>query len=84
MAISLTLTDEDARRYLKWAANIRQPRETVNADASNGNPEVPEAPLRTRRQELNDIRKWARKHGFRIADRGRIPSTVMEAYEAAH
>ncbi|MEU4766702.1 Lsr2 family protein [Actinosynnema sp. NPDC023794] len=30
------------------------------------------------------VRQWAREHGYRISDRGRLPEIVLEAYERAH
>lgn len=30
------------------------------------------------------IRQWARANGHKVSDRGRIPQSVREAYEAAH
>ena len=29
------------------------------------------------------MREWAREHGHKVADRGRIPANVIEAYEKA-
>jgi len=38
-----------------------------------------------RNRERNaDIREWAREHGHEISDRGRIPESVIAAYEAEH
>jgi hypothetical protein len=31
-----------------------------------------------------EIREWARSNGHKVPDRGRIPSDVREAFEAAH
>jgi hypothetical protein len=31
-----------------------------------------------------DVRSWAKENGFQISERGRIPSSVIEAYQAAH
>jgi hypothetical protein len=31
-----------------------------------------------------DIKEWARQNGFEVAQRGRIPGRVMDAYQAAH
>jgi nucleoid-associated protein Lsr2 len=31
-----------------------------------------------------DIRSWARENGYKLSDRGRVPSEVREAYNAAH
>ncbi|MGY1732626.1 Lsr2 family protein [Geodermatophilus sp. SYSU D01045] len=36
------------------------------------------------REQAGAIRDWARKNGHNVSDRGRIPASVVEAYEAAH
>ncbi|WP_346621497.1 Lsr2 family protein [Blastococcus montanus] len=36
------------------------------------------------REQAGAIRDWARKNGHPVSDRGRIPASVVEAYEAAH
>ncbi|HEY0640116.1 MAG TPA: Lsr2 family protein [Pseudonocardiaceae bacterium] len=36
------------------------------------------------REETEAIRQWAKSNGHEVADRGRIPGRVIEAYEAAH
>lgn len=35
------------------------------------------------REQTRAIREWARQNGFQLSDRGRIPSNVIEAFEAA-
>lgn len=55
------------------------------------------APARTRRAaragsrkasgrppDLTAVREWARGNGYELADRGRIPIAILEAYDAAH
>jgi hypothetical protein len=32
------------------------------------------------REQNAAIREWARKHGYQVSDRGRIPAEVLEAY----
>jgi len=32
------------------------------------------------RSDLGEIRAWAQQHGYKVGDRGRIPSDVLEAY----
>lgn len=34
--------------------------------------------------DLSAVREWAAKNGHKVSSRGRIPATVMEAYEKAH
>jgi hypothetical protein len=36
------------------------------------------------RERVQAIREWARSHGHKVSERGRLSSTVIEAYEAAH
>src|SRR6476646_7680475 len=36
------------------------------------------------REQARAIRDWARKNGHAVSDRGRIPASVVEAYESAH
>lgn len=35
-------------------------------------------------EDLGAIREWARSEGYTVSGRGRISTTVREAYEAAH
>ena len=35
------------------------------------------------RQRSGDIRAWAKDHGITVSERGRIPASVVEQYQAA-
>ncbi len=39
---------------------------------------------RPAREDLSSVREWARSNGYEVSDRGRIPTSVREAYDAAH
>ncbi|MGW4446437.1 histone-like nucleoid-structuring protein Lsr2 [Streptomyces sp. NPDC004682] len=41
---------------------------------------VPSGP----KPDLAKVREWARENGYNVNDRGRIPGTVLEAYEKAN
>lgn len=45
-------------------------------------------PSRRRRrpgqQDYTDIRAWAKANGYEVSERGRVPASVIEAYDAAH
>ena len=41
----------------------------------------PTPPSTSHRERNTAIREWAREHGFEVAERGRIPRNVLEAYE---
>lgn len=36
------------------------------------------------RERSSDIRVWAREHGHKVSERGRIPASIIRDYEAAH
>jgi len=36
------------------------------------------------RKDTGAIRIWARENGHEVSERGRVPSSVIEAYDAAH
>jgi len=35
------------------------------------------------RRDSAEVRTWAKEHGIQISDRGRIPASVIDQYEAA-
>jgi hypothetical protein len=42
-----------------------------------------EKPARASREETAAVRQWARENGHQVSERGRIPKSVIEAYQAA-
>jgi Lsr2 len=49
--------------------------------SSDGSTTTPKSA--TDRERTAAIRGWAREHGHKVADRGRIPAAVIDAYEKA-
>jgi hypothetical protein len=41
---------------------------------------APARPASADREQNQAIRAWARKNGYQVSDRGRIPSEVVDAY----
>jgi hypothetical protein len=39
---------------------------------------------RTGQQDYSAVRAWAKDNGYKVSERGRVPASVLEAYEAAH
>lgn len=37
-----------------------------------------------KRDDLGEVRDWARKNGHQVSDRGRVSAAILEAYDAAH
>lgn len=76
---TIDLNDENAQEfrtmmalYVAHATKVRQ--EVKPAGKRSG-------PVRTA-SELNEIRVWAREHGFEVSSVGRIREEIITAYEA--
>ena len=39
---------------------------------------------RSSREQNQAMREWAAKNGYEVSERGRIPTSVVEAFEKAH
>ncbi|MCY1144159.1 Lsr2 family protein [Actinoplanes sp. Pm04-4] len=42
----------------------------------------PSAPARADRDRNRAIREWAAKNGYEVSERGRIPTSIVEAFDA--
>ena len=58
-----------------WASHARRAERTGRARPTRTAPS---------RQQSTDIREWARQHGHKVSERGRIPAAVTAEYEASH
>ncbi|MEP6599824.1 MAG: Lsr2 family protein [Actinomycetota bacterium] len=73
----------------KNAAELRDALATYvahgrRAGRGSATPRATRGAGRVDREQTQAIREWARKNGHRVSDRGRIPSTVLEAYNSTH
>jgi hypothetical protein len=66
---SLATYVANARRASRAARPAATSRRTVRAPRSD-------------REQLQAVREWARKNGYKIGDKGRIPGSILEAYNA--
>jgi nucleoid-associated protein Lsr2 len=70
------------------APHGREIREKVEVFTNHGRRVIGGRRRKTRsgrsRERNSDIRAWARKRGQQVSDRGRIPDSVIAAYEASH
>jgi hypothetical protein len=69
----------------KNAAAFRKQLAPVIAHARKTGRAQPRRAARTvaSRQRSGDIRAWAKDHGIAVSERGRIPASVVEQYQAA-
>ncbi|MHA3023066.1 histone-like nucleoid-structuring protein Lsr2 [Mycobacterium sp. BMJ-28] len=80
-ASNIAKLDKALRPFVDAAAKVRgaRSRRTVKAISLNGS-----GTGGSSKEQLAAIRKWARKNGFEVSDRGRIKAEVIDAFEAAH
>jgi hypothetical protein len=71
-------------RYISAARKVGRGNGGRQASSSSSGSTRPRGGGRMDREQAGAIREWARKNGHEVSDRGRIPGSVVEAYEAAH
>lgn len=81
----IDLSDENARKlrddfalYVGHGRKIASSGSTGRQSPNRGRPS-PEG-----KRDLGPVREWARQNGHEVSERGRIKSSVIEAYDAAH
>jgi hypothetical protein len=85
----IDLSDKNADKLRSALAPfIDAARKAGSSGGSRGRPrqasrQEDARPARSSREETAAIRQWAREHGHKISDRGRIPKNIIEAYQAA-
>jgi Lsr2 len=81
---TIDLSDKNVGKLRK----ALEPYLTVAAKAGriNGNSRIASrtaaAPARSNRDQNQAIREWANKNGYEVSERGRIPSSIVEAFHA--
>ena len=85
---TVDLSDKNAGKLRKAlepyiAAGSRLGRGAVDRRAGRSG-RVLAAGSRSSREQNQAIREWAAKNGYEVSERGRIPTSVVEAFEKAH
>lgn len=79
-AYEIDLTDANAAALRE----ILAPYVDAARRVSGGRSTSSSAPRRRKAgQDYGAVRAWAKENGYQVSDRGRVPATVLEAYEAA-
>jgi hypothetical protein len=83
VAYEIDLTDDNAAAlrtalapYLTAARSISSSRPSSSGGSTRRR--------RTGQQDYSAVRAWAKSNGYQVSERGRVPASVLEAYEAAH
>jgi hypothetical protein len=77
----IDLSDANARKFEKAMAKYTDV--ATRLGRSTGRGAAARSGASARREDTAAIRQWAAANGWPVSDRGRIPATVLAAYEAA-
>jgi hypothetical protein len=87
IAYEIDLTDANAASlreaftaYVSAGRRVSGSRSTRRSSGGG----VQDGRRRTGQRDYAPIRTWAKQNGYEISDRGRVPATVLDAYDAAH
>jgi hypothetical protein len=82
----IDLNEENASRLRDSLADYVESARRVGGRVRRGTaPAAPARPADTRsKEQTRAIREWAKKNGYELADRGRIPANVIASFEEAH
>jgi len=69
----------DLGRYVDAARKV-----STSRSAASGRRPAGGGSAASGRKDTGAIRTWARENGHEVSERGRVPSSVVEAYDAAH
>lgn len=75
--------DNAAKLRDALALYIAHGRRSSRASAPAGGSPRRGRPARSDREQTQAIREWARNNGHKVGEKGRIPATILEAYNAA-
>jgi hypothetical protein len=81
------LRDKNVQAYVKAVSKFWDAGQPVKLDevlAHSASRARRPGPKATGGAPSDDIRTWARENGYQVAERGRVPQSVREAYDKAH
>lgn len=79
-----TNADKFRKDLEKWVAAATKVAGRRGRPKGSGSAARPATGSGRSKEELANIRKWSASQGRELSPRGRIPSEVLDAYDAAH
>ncbi len=80
----IELSEEHAAELDEFLAPYLEHARRVGDGTRTGRGRRPPRQPRQTREDTRAIRVWAWDHGYQVSERGRIPTDVVAAYQAAH
>ena len=82
VAYEIDLTDQNAAALRGAVAPYVSAARSISS--SRGASSDSRKRRRPGQQDYSAIRAWARDNDYKVSERGRVPASVIEAYDAAH
>jgi hypothetical protein len=79
-AYEIDLSDANLQKLRDALAPFISAARPAGASGSRASSSPRKAPT----HDVADVRAWAAEHGHQVSSRGRVPASVLEAYDAAH
>ncbi|UUT36507.1 histone-like nucleoid-structuring protein Lsr2 [Microbacterium elymi] len=83
VAYEIDLTDEHAAQLRDALSSYVSAARAVSGRGGR-RPTQSGGRQRAGQRDYAPIRAWAKENGFTVSDRGRVPASVLDAYDAAH
>ena len=83
-AYEIDLTDDNAAALRAALATYTAAARSISSSRSSSSSGAGARRRRTGQQDYSAVRAWAKSNGYQVSERGRVPASVLEAYEAAH
>lgn len=85
-AYEIDITEENAAALRDLLAPYIAAARPVSARSggSRGSSAGSRRQKRSGQRDYAPVREWAAKNGYTVSERGRVPASVIEAYDAAH
>ena len=81
----IDLSSENASKLRKeFAAYVDHARKASGGGGGGGGARRRRARTGPGRERSSEIRAWAKDRGYKVSERGRIPATIIQEYDAAH
>ncbi|MBO3663862.1 histone-like nucleoid-structuring protein Lsr2 [Microbacterium stercoris] len=80
----IDLTAENAQALRDSFTKYIDAARRMTSGASSSSSSSARGRRRTGQTDYGPVREWAKQNGYTVSARGRVPATVIEAYEAAH
>jgi len=86
-AYEIDLTDDNAaalRAALEPFIAAARSVSRAGSAVSSGRGGSARRQKRSGQRDYTPVREWAAQNGYTVSERGRVPASVLEAYDAAH